>query len=404
MRLSQKQNLSLVLSGGGAKAAAFHIGVCLALKEKGFQFAGGTRPEVSKKFPQNDMTFKTYVGSSAGAVVSAFLANGITLDEMIEAFTRGAGLKSIVSLPRKQSRKRLPRPISYTDIFALNFKAGDPATFVTNLVKGRSLLSTGVEALVKTGFHLNGIFSMRNVESYLAKYVTRDNNFASLGVRLFIVATQLNHSRKVVFGHFDEPHKAKHIQYANFAKMSQAVAASLSLPPFFCPYPIQNEKGKDIYYFDGEIRDTLSTHVAADHGSDLVIASYSIQPYHFNKEIGSLHKYGIPVIFNQALYQVVQQKISKHIEHQKEVKNLINAVHGYLKEARIPKVHRDKLMDILITRTKFRPNVDYIYIHPDPEDYEFFFADHFSLNNKVLTKIVRTGFKQAMATLRNYNI
>ncbi len=186
--------------------------------------------------------------------------------------------------------------------------------------------------------------------------------------------------------------------------MSRAVAASASLPPFFAPYPITNKKGKEIYFFDGEIRDTLSTHVAADHGADLVISSYSIQPYHFNQEMGSLHEYGIPVIFNQALYQVVQQKIERHIKHQQNTRAMINAVVGYLRQAQIAEEHVEKLVDILIQRSNFNPNVDYIYIHPSPQDHEFFFADHFSLNPKVLGAMVKTGFRAAMTALRPYNL
>jgi predicted acylesterase/phospholipase RssA len=34
MNIHGKKKIGLVLSGGGIKAAAFHIGVCLALKEK----------------------------------------------------------------------------------------------------------------------------------------------------------------------------------------------------------------------------------------------------------------------------------------------------------------------------------------------------------------------------------
>ena len=52
MKLSHKKKIALVLSGGGIKAAAFHIGACLALKEKGFRFAGGTKEEVSAKYIQ----------------------------------------------------------------------------------------------------------------------------------------------------------------------------------------------------------------------------------------------------------------------------------------------------------------------------------------------------------------
>src|SRR5437016_2564395 len=89
MRLSEKRNLSLVLSGGGVKAAAFHVGVCLALQEKGFRFAGGTREEVEERYPDNRMTFKTYVGSSAGSMISTLLASGHPIEHLMEAFEMG---------------------------------------------------------------------------------------------------------------------------------------------------------------------------------------------------------------------------------------------------------------------------------------------------------------------------
>lgn len=400
MRIQQKKKLALVLSGGGIKAAAFHIGVCLALREKGFHFAGGKKDQLNFENPVAPLTFRLYVGSSAGAMVSTFLANGYSLEDMIDAFTSGAGIDSVLpNRGRTTSAGQSLKPISYRDIFALNFKAANPKTFLNNLFRSPSSTG-GLETLLKKGFHLNGLFSMKNIEKYLRTSALIENDFSKLGVELYIVATQLNHSRKVIFGNFAEPMKERSIQYANFASISDAVAASASLPPFFSPYPIRNENGKEIYFFDGEIRDTLSTHLAADHGADLVVASYSIQPYHYNEEMGSLHKYGIPVIFNQALYQLVQQKIARHIEYQKEVKSLINAVDGYLKEAEVAPQHRLKLLEILESRTHYKPNVDYIYIHPQPEDHEFFFADHFSLNPKILENMVKTGFKNAMAVMR----
>ena len=405
MRLSEKKHPSLVLSGGGVKAAAFHIGVCLALREKGFQFSGGfkdSEEDEGPKPPPRPLTFQTYVGSSAGSVISTFLAAGYDVDAIIHAFTQGSGLDSPIW--RRKTSGAYLRPLSYRDIFSLNIKAGHPTRFLPNLFRKKPVISGGVEVLLKRGVKVNGIFTTDNIERYLRDNVLISNDFRSLKANLFIIATQLNHSRKVVFGGFDETTKDQSIKYAHYAKISESVAASASLPPFFAPYGITNKSGKEIYFFDGEIRDTLSTHVAADHGSDLVISSYSIQPYHFNEHMGSLHEYGMPMIANQALYQVVQQKIAKHIEHQQEVRGLINAVNGYLKQAEIPNEHREKLMDILVSRTNYKPNVDYIYIHPSPQDHEMFFADHFSLNPKVLSKIVKTGFKAAMATLRQYNI
>ncbi len=403
MRLSEKKRIALVLSGGGVKAAAFHIGVCLALREKGFKFAGGTQASQRLDFEGQELTIRLYVGSSAGSVIATFLASGYSLDSIIGAFTRGAGLTSLTRPQTSQEGAKL-KPITYKDIFALNIGASLPARLVPRLFKRRLSMSGGLEALFKEAFKINGVFSTKNLERYIRESVYPKNTFEDLGAELYVVATQLNHSRKVVFGPYAETEKRKEIKFANYAKVSDAVAASAALPPFFAPYGIRNSLGKEIQFFDGEIRDTLSTHVAADQGADLVISSYSIQPYHFHSEMGSLHEYGMPLIFNQALYQVVQKKIETHIQHQQDVRAMIKAVQGYMREQSIDDVHINKLTDILIQRTDFNPAVDYIYIHPSPQDYEFFFYDHFSLNIKILHAIVRTGFKSAMSTLRTYNI
>ena len=72
IKLKGKKKIALVLSGGGVKAAAFHIGVCHALKEKGFKFIGGSRDKVEDDPNYSDpLAIKTYVGSSAGALVSS---------------------------------------------------------------------------------------------------------------------------------------------------------------------------------------------------------------------------------------------------------------------------------------------------------------------------------------------
>ena len=401
MKIKGKTKIGLALSGGGIKAAAFHIGVCLALKEKGFRFAGGHKEEVKSKYPDNDKVIRLYVGSSAGAVISTFLASGYSLEAIIGAFEKGAewDLKGL----KDQSSFDAPlKPLSYSDIFSLNGK--NWFKFLPNLLKGKSVLSGGVEAIIKNGMKINGLVTGKGLERYIRENVWPENTFDSLGVELYIVATQLNHSRKVIFGNFEETRKTKHIGWANYAKISDAVAASASLPPVFAPYGIENERGKEIFYFDGEIRDTLSTHVATDHGCDLVIASYSIQPYHYNDNMGSLHKYGIPLIFNQALYQVVQQKIEAHISYHDAIGSIHKAIKGYFQQKQLPQEDMDKLLNIIEERANYKPNTDYIYIHPNPQDYEMFFADHFSLNPKILAKIVQTGFRSALNQLRKYDL
>lgn len=401
MRLSEKKRIALVLSGGGIKAAAFHLGVCLALREKGFQFAGGSGEDVKMKYEDDRLTFKVYVGSSAGAVISTFLAAGYGIESVIDAFERGSASDLNKLTKRKKVYARL-KPITYRDMFALN--GGNFVSFIPNVLRRRSIVTGGLEALVKNGFKINGLFTTKGIERYLRTHVLKENSFGSLGVDLFIVGTQLNHSRKVVFGNFPETYKDRTIKYANFATISEAVAASAALPPVFAPYGIRNQKGKEIYFFDGEIRETLSTHVAADAGADLVISSYSVQPYHYTPVMGSLHNYGIPLIINQALYQVVEQKIAKHIEHQQNISALMSAVDGYFRQAELPDEHREKLLDIMAKRVNHKPNVDYIYIHPSPQDYEMFFVDHFSLNPQILGRIVHIGFRAALQVLRKIDL
>ncbi|MEM7645357.1 MAG: patatin-like phospholipase family protein [Pseudomonadota bacterium] len=401
MKLKEKTKIGLALSGGGIKAAAFHIGVCLALKEKGFRFAGGTKNEVASRYPDDDKVIRLYVGSSAGAVISTFLASGYSLEAIISAFERGAewDLKGIAPLSEFEAPLK---PLAYTDIFSINGR--NWLKLLPRLIRNRSILSGGFEAMLKNLLKINGFVTAKGLEKYIREEVWPENSFDTLGVELYIVATQLNHSRKVIFGNFPETSKGRHIGLANYAKISEAVAASASLPPVFAPFGIVNERGKEIHYFDGEIRDTLSTHVAKDNGCDLVIASYSIQPYHYNENMGSLHEYGIPLIANQALYQVVQQKIDAHIAAGEAIDKIYHAIRGYFKSKQLPEEDMNKLLGIIEERTDYRPNVDTLYIHPNPHDYEMFFADHFSLNPKILSKIVQTGFRSAINVLRKHDL
>lgn len=396
----KKKKIALVLSGGGIKAAAFHIGVCLALKEKGFKFAGGSRDQVHRNFPENDpMTIRLYVGSSAGAFVSAILAAGYSLEALINAFDVGSGLN-----PRFQDEHSLGelRPIRYRDIFSMNSRG--ILKSIPSVLLSKSIARGGLEALIKDKFKVNGLFTTKALEKYLRSYALSHNEFKQLGVELFIIGTQLNHTRKVIFGNFPETSKTSSLKFVNYATISESVAASTSLPPVFAPYGIKSPTGKDMYFFDGEIRDTLSTHVAGDNGADLVISSYSVEPYHYTPEIGSLHQFGIPVILNQALYQVIQQKIARHIKYQEDIKAIHQTIDQYCVQNKIAPEHREAILNIICKQTNFKPHVDSIYIHPRPQDHEMFFADHFNLNATVLERVVRIGFKAAIQVLRQHEV
>lgn len=394
-----KKKIGLVLSGGGIKAAAFHIGVCLALKEKGFKLAGGTKDLVRHLYPDSDpLVVRLYVGSSAGSFVSSVLAAGYDVESLINAFQIGLGK----GLSYPQEHIKSLKPLTYRHIFAVNGRS--LTNYLPQRFFGKSWLAGGLEALIKSGFKINGLFTANNLEKYLRKFVLVENDFSRLGVELYLVATQLNHTRKAIFGHFPESYKNTSTQFINYASISEAAAASIALPPVYAPYEIKRPDGKGINYYDGEIRETLSAHIAADHGCDLVISSYSVQPYHYTEEVGSLHRFGIPVILNQALYQVIQQKITKHIEWGEKLKQIYVLVDKFFQAEGLPEISRKKILAELEQKIHVRPNTDYVYVHPRAQNSDMFFADHFSLNPKTLEKIVRIGFKSALYSLRQHGI
>ena len=242
MNIQKKKKIALVLSGGGIKAAAYHIGVCLALKEKGFVFAGGSKEWVRQKYPASKENaplkeggvsgfakpeIRLYVGSSAGAFVASVLASGKSLESLITAFQVGFGDSPFYDLPESEKLK----PVGYRHIFNLNSRR--IMSWIPETLLQKSLISGGLEVFLKRGFKLNGLFNAKGIERYLRKYILDENDFSRLGVELYIIATQLNHSRKSIFGPFLESSKTSTIGYVGYSKISDAVAASTSLPPVF---------------------------------------------------------------------------------------------------------------------------------------------------------------------------
>ncbi len=388
---------ALVLSGGGIKASAFHLGVCIALKEKGYTFVGGDRFKTRFGFaPQNEKQFRMYIGSSAGAFVSSLLANGYSPESIINAFNKGTGYSKIIT--DNKSLQALPQ-IKYRNLFRPN--TWGVLTSLPQVVKSERPAFGSLEAFLKNNLKLNGFFTTQALEEYLKYQALEIDEFHDLGVELYIIATQLNHTRKAIFGHFSESSKTRQSKYINYANISQAVAASVALPPFFAPKKIKRPSdGKEISYFDGEIRDTLSSHLAEDFGATHVVASYSVHPYHYTSKIGSLDDFGLPVIINQALYQVIQQKIEKAIYNKKQLKVLHDSILKQISLIPLPanelKELQYKITSIFKAEAGYRPETKWTYIHPGPEDDEMFFADHFSLNNKTLERIVGIGYRSAI--------
>lgn len=401
-QIGHKKKIAFVCSGGGSKAGAFHLGVALALQEQGFKFFGGPIPKEGPLPVPGPMDISTYVGSSAGSIIGTYLAAGYSLDNIFNSFL---GRKP--TDPRDKIPRVLPA-LTYQKLFKI--RTGLAKEQISQLLLFRHIISNLIQGNWEAFLQLNwvktsGIFSSHGIEQYMRKEILPSNRFQEYLSDLFIVATQLNHSRKVVFGKYSyqpPPHDTT-CQYSNDVPISEACAASTALPFLFAPYPIKGPNDRNIYYIDGEIRETLSTHVAIDAGADLVFASYTHQPYHFLKEVGSLTDHGLPAIIIQSIYLLIEQKINHHIHNKQVQRNAIHSVSRYCKQEGISEVHRKKICSILEAELHHRMDVDTLYIHPRPTDAHLFFGEHFSLSPNKLSDYVRSGFKAAIETLKNYD-
>lgn len=392
----------LICSGGATKAAAFHIGVCLALRDRGFSFVGGKAEGPAHanacSYPPHRFhphQIATYVGSSAGALICTMLASGVSIESLINSFSTDTNFQI------QGDFKELPR-IRYRDI--LYVKWPKPTTLLKSFQKS-SVFSRTMESLVLRNLRLPGIFSTAGLAGYLKENILETEYFYELKPDLFVVGTQLDHSRKIIFGRFGtEKTFDDYSQYASNVKISDAVAASMSLPPIFAPYLIEHEKGKERYYIDGEIRETLSTHVGKENGCDLLICSYTHQPYHYKEETGSLYYYGTPAIVIQTVYQAIEQKIYGAKKAHQNKKAALSIVKEFFKEKKYPEEDLQELWARLRKGLDFNENLNYIYIHPEAKDREMFFGDHFTLNAETLQNVVTIGYKRAMAELRRYEL
>lgn len=393
---------ALIFSGGASKAAAFHIGVCLALRDKGFSFVGGLakHPAPANSLPwpapkYHPHQISDYVGSSAGALIVTMLAAGISIESIINSFSIDTNFK----IPGEHPE--LPK-IHYRDMLAIQWPKASSLfkSFQQNPIFGRTL-----ESMVLKNLRLPGFFSTRGLADYLRKHVLPTERFNELKANLFVIGTQLDHSRKIIFGRYGtEKTFDEYFQYASNASISDAVGASMSLPPIYAPYLVKHEGGKERYYIDGEIRETLSTHVGKDNGCDLLICSYTHQPYHYKEDIGSLNNYGISAIVIQALYQAIEQKVygAKRAHQHKLV--VMNTVAEFFREKKYPEKDLDELLHRLESRLDFNRKVHYVFIHPEPKDRMMFFGEHFTLNPQTLQNVVTVGYKRAMTELRKYDL
>jgi predicted acylesterase/phospholipase RssA len=373
---------ALVLSGGVVKAASWHLGVALALEELGFTLKNNdSKP--------SELEISTYVGSSAGSLIGLYFASGFRPMDIIDA-----------TINKNNSKIRA---INYKDMLSLRKPSNLSATagFYDPLEGFPGLLKRFLKPVIS----LPGIFTTQGLYDYLIENVLTSKSFEELEADLFVVATQLDHSRKVIFSKYNYPNPSHDStsSYYTGIPLAESVTASMSVPPFYSPYPIKNPlTDQTDYYIDGEIRETLSTHVANDHNCDLIISSWTHTPYHYHDEIGSLVNFGLPAICTQAIYLMIQKKIVASRARRARSSDIINTVNEYLKSNKFDEKHRKQLTSILERKLEFKPNVRMVDIYPKHEDYKLFFRNSFSLNPDKTSQMVSAGYKRTINIFKRH--
>lgn len=319
--------VALVLAGGAVTGAAFKLGGLKALDDL----------LVNKKTTE----FDTYVGLSAGAVLAAPLAAGVTPAEMIKSlegksteFTR----LRMGEFYNPNIRDMVARPAQ----FALDALTFLPGTIADLLVQVPSLaqkveksvrkavrepsLEAVQEVLTIIGESLakrrhfpapldyipSGFFDNSTIERYLRHNLEAagiPNNFRDLyrltKRELYIGAMNLDTAERVIFG-YDED---------TSATVSEAVQASTALPGFYKPARING-----VDYVDGGVRRTANIDVAIEHGADLVICYNPFRPFsnrvrrttrngHYVIEGRPLADTGVLTVFNQVFRTLLHSRL-----------------------------------------------------------------------------------------------
>lgn len=364
MELSSLKNkkIGLVLSGGVVKAAAWHLGVSNVLWDH----------QISTK-TNAPYKIDCLVGSSAGAMIGSYLISGFTPEEVLESFL-------------KKDNRKLP-PIRYRDIFHVNSPLRQVRRFLGGINFSKTLKNW--PAALNS---VDGFFNTKKLERYLKSYVLQFNTFSESPTPFFVTATPLLKNMQTVFGPFEKYLEEEGVSYQNDASISQAISASMSVPVIFEPQEINGHK-----YVDGEVRKSLSSHIALKQKCDVIISSWTyscLTPQ--NTSIVS----GIPYITYQSITHLVEEKIYAERLSIKQQYRLVQDFKKFLQENKIPQTTCDLFQEKMQREWGIDNIPLFIDIFPDRNDDTIFKMQYFSLNQKIIETIAEKAREQTEKILK----
>lgn len=333
----------MVLCGGGVTGVAYEVGALRALDD------------LLLDLTVND--FDIYVGTSAGSIVAALLANGIS--------------PAAMALGMQGASRELSPPSQWA-LYRLNV-----LDFAVRILRLPALLR---EAMVEVAHHPGrlgsadllgmlaplvpaGIFDHGALVAFLRKVFSLpglSDDFRDLDPELHIVACALDTDERVVFSRFHNAH----------VPISRAAAASSAIPVLFKPVRIDG-----VDYVDGGIKGNAAIDVAVDRGASLIVVVNPVVPLEarssrvppaLRQRMGEhLSDLGLPGVYNQVFRGVLH----------------------------------DGLLDHLRLVRQRRPDVDIILIEPRPDDDKMFFHELMSYSARQV--VMEHGYESVANGLRD---
>ena len=340
-RRKRPSKTALVLGGGGFTGGVYEIGALRALDL------------LAVNSTVND--FDVYVGTSAGSFVASMLANGVTPDEMMQVLNE--------RVPSELEDLDLDKVLK-PNYLGFVSKAVQLPLRTVELV--RSLARFGEVSAIDVGVGLaealpSGLYSGDGIDDYIAGVLSdggRSNDFRLLDAELYLTATDLDTTERIVFG---EPGWQD-------VPISKAVQCSTTLPIVYKPVDL---KGRQLV--DGGIRSTTNVDIAVEKGARFIIVVNPLVPYVndfertiptvFGTRVRRVSDMGMPAIANQTFRMIAHDRLHQAVEQWQE---------------------------------KY-PGVDIILLEPDPTDELMFGTPIMDYSRRL--QIARHGFESVTATL-----
>jgi predicted acylesterase/phospholipase RssA len=280
----RSRRVGLALAGGGPEGAVYEIGVLRALDEalEGVDFN----------------SLRCYVGVSAGAFLSANLANGITTAQNVRAIVKAEpGEHPFVpeTFFTPAISEMLRRGLMTPRLLAESLWSYLRNPYDMPLVDSFLTLSRALPV---------GVFDNEPVRRYLERIYAlpgRSNDFRQLRSKLYVVATELDSGVAVRFGEKGRDH----------VPISLAVAASSALPGLYPPVVIEGR-----HYVDGVLLKTVHASVALEAGAKLVICVNPIVPVDtLNSRDEDAHRrrltdFGLPSVLSQTFRTLIHSRMT----------------------------------------------------------------------------------------------